>query len=281
MTEFFHDLSVNPFLINGLVAGVLAGLACGIIGPYVITKRIVFLAGAIAHIAVGGVGIALFLKYSGGSYFSGLEPVHGATAIALLAAIIIGVINEKRAEHADTLIGALWAVSMALGILLIKYTPGYQGELMSYLFGNLAYVTRSQLAWMAILDLVILATVLLFHKQFMAVCLDQQLATLQRVPVLAINLLLLCLVALTVICLTQVVGLILVIALLSLPAATVARFVIGMPALLAGATLLGILITTLPRIAVYGTAVSPESAIVLAAGGVYLVSLLMTRRVPE
>lgn len=99
MTEFFHDLSVNPFLINGLVAGVLAGLACGIIGPYVITKRIVFLAGAIAHIAVGGVGIALFLKYSGGSYFSGLEPVHGATAIALLAAIIIGVINEKRAQR--------------------------------------------------------------------------------------------------------------------------------------------------------------------------------------
>ncbi|MBC7336181.1 MAG: metal ABC transporter permease, partial [Clostridia bacterium] len=124
MTEFFQDLSVNPFLINGLVAGVLAGLACGIIGPYVITKRIVFLAGAIAHIAVGGVGIALFLKYRAALYFGGLEPVHGATAIALLAAIIIGVINEKRAEHADTLIGALWAVSMALGILLIKYTPG-------------------------------------------------------------------------------------------------------------------------------------------------------------
>lgn len=281
MIEFLTDLSDNPFLVNGLLAGLLAGLACGVIGPYVITKRIVFLAGAIAHIAVGGVGAALFLKFRFPGLFGSLEPVHGATVIALLSALVIGIINEKRAEHADTVIGALWAVSMALGILLIKFTPGYQGELMSYLFGNLVYVTQSQLVWMAVLDAVIVGAVLLFHKQFMAVCLDQQLAALQRVPVLAVNLVLLCLVALTVICLTQVVGLILVIALLSLPAATMARFVVGMPWLLLGATILGTLLTTLPRIVVYGTPISPESAIVLAAGAVYLISVLLTRRVAE
>lgn len=281
MTEFFRDFGDNPFLLNGLLAGLLAGLACGVVGPYVITKRIVFLAGAIAHIAVGGVGLALFLKHTLPQYFGLLEPVHGATFIAVISAIAIGVINEKRAEHADTVIGALWAVSMALGILLIKFTPGYQGELMSYLFGNLAYVTRGQLAWMAILDLVIVVTVLLFHKQFIAVCLDQQLAALQRIPVLQVNLILLCLVALTVICLTQVVGLILVIALLSLPAATVARFAVSMPAVIVGATIAGCLLTTLPRIAVYGTPVSPESAIVLAAGAFYLASLAISRKAHE
>jgi zinc transport system permease protein len=274
MLDFFRDISVNPFLATGLAAGVLASLACGIIGPYVVTRRVVFLSGAIAHMAVGGIGAAVFLATVFPYGFSWLQPIHGAMISALAAAVIIGFVHERVTERMDTLTGALWAVGMAAGILLIKFTPGYYGELMSYLFGNIVYVGRSDLVLMAALDGVIIVTVLVWHKRLLALCLDQEQAQLQGVNVLATNIVLLCLVALTVISLTQVVGLILVIALLSLPAATAAHHVKRMGRMMLVATVLCALLTTLPRIAVYGTPVAPESAIVLAAAGVYLASVV-------
>ena len=274
--QFFHDMAHNPFLVTGLLAGLLASLACGVIGPYVVTRRIVFLSGAIAHMAVGGVGAALFLHTVFPQAFGWLLPVHGAILAALLGALLIGFVHERAAERMDTLIGALWAIGMSVGVLLIKFTPGY-AELMTYLFGNITYVSWDDVRLMIVLDAVILATVLVCHKRLLAICLDQQQAELQGINVLAMNIVLLCLVALTVICLTQVVGLVLVIALLSLPAATAGHHVRRMAPMMALATLLCALITTLPRIAVYGTMVSPESAVVLAAAGVYLLSVLVRR----
>lgn len=277
MIQFFHDMADNPFLVTGLVAGLLASVACGIIGPYVVTRRIVFLSGAIAHIAVGGIGAALFLATVVPDWFGWLRPMHGALVWSLVAAVAIGYIDQYVTERMDTLIGALWAIGMAAGIALVKYTPGYHTELMGYLFGNIVYVSWSDVRLMIVLDAIIGGTVLLFHKRLLAICMDQEQAELQGVSVLGTNIVLLCLVALTVICLTQVVGLILVIALLSLPAATAAHHARRMGGLIVLSTLLCAGITTLPRIAVYGTRVSAESAIVLAAGGVYLVSLIFTR----
>lgn len=277
MMQFFHDLGESPFLVRGLIAGLLASLACGVIGPYVITRRIVFLSGAIAHMAVGGIGAALFLSTLFPQTFGWLLPVHGAIASALAAAVVIAIINQRVSERMDTLIGALWAVGMAVGLLLIKFTPGYQGELMTYLFGNISFVSSTDVTVMAVLDVVIVVAALVFHKRLLAICLDEQQAELQGIPVLGTNIVLLCLVALTVICLTQIVGLILVIALLSLPAATAAHHVSRMGAMMAVATLLCVLITSLPRMAIYGTRISAESAIVLAAGAVYLGSVGLRR----
>lgn len=277
MIPFFRDMAHNPFLASGLAAGLLASVACGMIGPYVVTRRIVFLSGAIAHMAVGGIGAALFLTTMFPRTFGWLSPLHGAIVSALLAALIIGYIHQRVTERMDTLIGALWAVGMAVGVMLVKFTPGYQAELMSYLFGNIVYVSWGDVRLMIALDIVIIVAVLLWHKRFLAICLDQQQAELQGVNVLTTNMVLLCLVALTVICLTQVVGLILVIALLSLPAATAAQHATRMGTMIIVATMLCALITSVPRIAVYGTPVSPESAIVLAAVSVYLLSLLVRR----
>lgn len=277
MTHFFHDMAINPFLATGLAAGLLASVACGVIGPYVVTRRIVFLAGAIAHMAVGGIGAALFLAATYPAVFGWLKPIHGAMVFSLGAAVLIGFIHERATERMDTLIGALWAVGMAAGILLIKFTPGYQAELMTYLFGNIAYVSWSDVQLMFALDAIILIVVFVWHKRLLAVCLDRQQAELQGVNVLAADIVLLCLVALTVISLTQVVGLILVIALLSLPAATAAHHVTRLGGMIAVATCLCAAVTTLPRIAVYGTAISAESAIVLAAAGVYLASTVLRR----
>jgi len=277
MTSFFQAMSDNSLLGWGLAAGLLASVACGVIGPYVVTRRIVFLAGAIAHMAVGGIGAAVFLRSRFPQSLAWLEPIHGAMLAALAAAVIIGIVHDRVAERMDTLIGALWSIGMAVGILLVKLTPGFYGELMGYLFGNIAVVGPAEVKLMLVLDVLILATVLLFHKRLLAICLDQQQAELQGINVLATNIVLLCLVALTVICLTQVVGLILVIALLSLPAATAAHHVGRMARMMVVSMLLCGLLTTVPRIAVYGTPITAESAIVLASALVYLLSVLARR----
>jgi len=140
MIPFFQDMSVNPLLLTGLLAGLLASLACGIIGPYVVTRRIVFLSGAIAHMAVGGIGAAIFARHYLPTLFGWLEPFHGAIAVSIAGAVSIGIVNEIARERLDTLIGAMWAIGMAAGILLVRYTPGYHVELMSFLFGNISVV---------------------------------------------------------------------------------------------------------------------------------------------
>ncbi len=273
MMRFFEDSITNPFLLTGLLAGLGASFACGIIGPYVITRRIVFLTGAIAHMSIGGVGAAIFLRSQWGQAFGWLSPLHGATVATLLAAVLIGLVHERIAERMDTLIGAMWAVGMSAGILLIKFTPGYETELMSYLFGNITTVSMGNVWLIVVLDVAIAVVVLVYHKRLLAICLDQEQAQLQGVNVLAVNVVLLSLVGLTVICLIQVVGLILVLALLTLPAAMAAHHVSRIVPMMLVSVLLCTLLTTLPRISVYGTQVSPESAIVLSAAGLYLVSV--------
>ena len=277
MIQFFADLGDNPFLLSGLGAGVLASLACGVIGPFVVAKRIVFLAGAIAHIAIGGIGAIIYLRFRYPEIFGELSPIYGAIAVSVLAAIALGVLHNRVGEHLDTIVGALWALGMAVGILLVKLTPGYQTELMSYLFGNLVYVGRSELALIALLNLIVLVVVVLFYKRFFAVCLDAEQATLQGVPVLLTEIVLLILVALTVIVLTQIVGLILVIALLSLPAATAGRLASRLTSIIWLSIGICTFLTTVPRVMVYGSPVSPEPAIVLAAATLYLIAVVIQR----
>lgn len=278
--SFFQDMAHNPFLLPGLAGGLLAGLACGLIGPYVMTRRIVFLGGAIAHVAVGGLGAAIYLRHLAPETLDWLQPIHGAAIVSVLAALLLARLEPAagRAGTAwppvpmDTLIGALWAVAMAAGILLVKLTPGYHTDLMSYLFGNLAYVDWNDVRLMLGLVAVVFVTVLLYQKRFLALCLDPEQMQLQGVRARGTSAVLLVLVALTVIVLTQVVGLILVIALLSLPAATAGLVTRRLPSMILLSIVIAVLLTTIPRIAVYGTRVSPEPAIVLTAGLVFLLA---------
>jgi len=280
MLDFFRDTAVNPFLVTGLAAGGLASVACGAVGPYVVTRRLVFLAGALAHVAVGGVGAAVWLEHAFPGTFGGLAPLYGGIAAAIAAAPLLALLRHRVRERLDTVVGALWAIGMAVGVLLIKLTPGYQTELMGYLFGNLAFVTWGDVALLGALAAVVVAVTFAFHRRFLALCLDPQQARLQGISVPWTDTVLLLVVALTVIALTRIVGLVLVIALISLPAATAGRLVGRLPAMVGVSILLCALLTTAPRIAVYGTAVSPEAAIVLAAGAVYLVGAAVGRRPP-
>jgi len=273
MADFFRDMAVNPFLLSGLVAGLLASVACGLVGPYIVARRSVFLAGAIAHTAVGGVGGAIWLRYALPELFGWITPLHGALAVALASAVVIALLQHTAGQRADTVIGALWAVGMAVGVLLFKLTPGYHAHLMNYLFGNIALVDWSYVRLLATLDGVIVLAVLLLHKRFVALCLDEEQLALQGVSVLGTEIALLCLVALTVICLVQIVGLILVLALVCLPAATAQRLVARLSSMMIVCTIVCLLLTTVPRAVVYGTSASAEAAIVLAAVVVYLLSL--------
>jgi zinc transport system permease protein len=198
------------FFRNALLAGLLASIACGIIGSYVVVKRMVALSGGISHAAFGGIGLG---------YFLGFDPILGAVGFALAVSTGIGILREKAVQNLDTLIGAVWAAGMALGILFISLTPGYAPDLFSYLFGNILLVPQGDLLLMAVLALVIIGAVIIVYSPLLAVTFDEEYARVMNLPVTALMLLLLGLTALTVVMLIRVVGIILVIALLTLPAA--------------------------------------------------------------
>lgn len=266
MEGFFSTLLGESFLQNALLGGLLASIGCGIMGSYVLVKRISFLAGGISHTALGGMGIA---------YFFGKLPIYGALAAAIIAALFIGWASLRRRQHEDTLIGAFWAIGMAVGVLFIARTPGYNVDLMSYLFGNILLVRHADLYLMAALDAIIVLVTLAFYNQFLAVCFDARFARLRGVPVDFFYLLLLCLVALTVVLLIQVVGLILVIALLTLPAAIAAQYAQSLNRMMLLATLLGMGFTLCGLYIAYQFDLPAGATIILLAGTVYLLVTLL------
>jgi zinc transport system permease protein len=264
---FLEAVAQYPFLQHALIGGVLTSVGCGIMGAYVVARRIGYLAGGIAHSVLGGMGIA---------YFLGASPVGGALVAALAAAMIIGWVSLRWRQQEDTIIGALWAVGMATGIVFISRTPGYNADLMSYLFGNILLITRAQLYLVAGLDALVVTLVVLFRKQLLAVSFDEQFARLRGVHVEAVYLMLLCLVALTVVTLIQVVGLILVIALLTLPAAIAGQYLRSMAAIMLAAMGLGAMFIGGGLALSFNLDLPSGAVVILLAGLAYFVSTALT-----
>ena len=264
MFEFFDALRTQTFLQNALAGGILASLACGIIGPYVVVKRIVFISGGIAHTVLAGVGLALVL---------GLHPLAGAIPCALLAAIFIGLIGLRARQREDTIIGACWVIGMAVGLILFAQVPGYNTDLMSYLFGDILMVSSGNLSIIMGLDILIAVFTLLFYKQFLAVCFDEEYARVQGVRVEPVYLLLLCLIALTVIVLMQVIGIVLVIGLLTLPAATAGLFARSVAWMMLIAAILGVLFTMIGIWISYTLDFPTGPTIAILSGAAYLLSI--------
>ncbi len=196
------------FMQNALAAGVLASVACGVIGSLVVVNRLVFLAGGVAHAAYGGVGLA---------FFFGLPVLPCTIGFTLGASGLMGWASLRRGERADTLVGVLWAAGMAFGILLLDLTPGYNVDLMSYLFGSILTVPASDLWAMAGLDALLLCVVYFYYKDLLALAFDREFAGTCGVHVTLLHFMQLALVAVSVVMVIQVVGLILVIALMSIP----------------------------------------------------------------
>jgi len=268
LNSFLEVVSSQSFMQNAIAGGILASVACGAIGSYVVVKKIGYLAGGIAHAVLGGMGIA---------YYLGRSPIEGALVSAIVFAFILGWVSLRMQQQEDTIIGALWAGGMAVGILFISQTPGYNVDLMSFLFGNILMIASEDLYWIAGLDLIILVIVFLFYKQFISVSFDEEFARLRGIPVERFYLLFLSLVALTVVILIQIVGLILVIALLTLPAAIAGLYVRSLSLMMILAALFGMIFTTGGLAISYQPDLPPGPTIILLAGAFYLISLILNR----
>lgn len=276
MIEFWQAIAApgNGFLRLALLAGLLASIASGVVGSYVVSRRITYLAGGIAHCVLGGVGIAGYLQVTLG--WEWLHPLHGALAAALLGACVMGGISIWAKEREDTVISAIWVIGMATGILFISVTPGYAVDPMSYLFGDILLVSQGDIKLIAGLNVAILLITVAFYKQLLAVCFDEEFARLRGVKVRRFYLLLLIMTALTVVSLVLVVGIVLAIALLALPAATAGHFSKTLWQMMGIAVLLSAVVTTMGLSLSYAPDLPSGPMIVLLSGAVYLVVSIFT-----
>ena len=252
------------FMRNALMAGVLVSIACGVIGTYVVIKRIVFISGGIAHAAYGGIGMGYFFNFS---------PVIGAIFFSLASAFGMGMVQRKTRQRADTIIGVMWAIGMAIGIIFIDKSEGYKADLMSYLFGSILTVPSSDLIIMLVLNLIIIALVGMFYKELQAISFDETFASVENVPVNTIYMILLAMIALTVVMLMRVVGLIMVIALLTIPSAISALFVKDIKKMMVLSSVLGVLFTTSGLFLSYFWNLTSGATIILVSGVAYLLAL--------
>ena len=254
------------FMRNALLAGMLVSVSCGIIGSLVVVNRIVFISGGIAHAAFGGVGLG---------FFCGFSPFLGAAIFASGVSLIMGAVSLKSKHRADTIIGVLWAIGMAVGIILIDLTPGYHVDLMSYLFGSILAVPAADIWLMLPLDGFILLVVLLFYKEFVALSYDEQFAFVVGVPVKTLYLLLLGMTALSIVMIIRVVGLILVIALLTIPPFIAEKYTRSLGQMMVLSSILSICFTLSGLWLSYVFDLTSGATIILVAGVGFFISLVL------
>ena len=230
MAEIFQ----YTFIRNAIIAAVLVNIACGIVGTFIVVKRIALLSGGISHATFGGIGLG---------YFLGINPIITAIPFSLASAFAIGVLSKKGKLSEDTAIGIFWTAGMALGIIFINLTPGYAPDLFSYLFGNILTIPISDLYIMLALDLVVVILVIVFFKELMAISLDEEFSAVIGIPNNVFYVMLLMLVSLSAVLLIRIVGIILVIALLTIPAAICRQFTYNIKNLIISSMITGTILT--------------------------------------
>ena len=256
------------FMRNALLAGLLASIMCGVIGTFVVVNRIVFISGGISHAAYGGVGLA---------FFFGLSPILGILGFSLLISVIMASVSMRAKQRADTIIGVLWAVGMALGVILLDLTPGYNVNLMSYLFGSILTVPTSDLWLMLVLDGLVIITVSYFYHDLVSLSYDEQFAKVRGVPVRLLYLVLIAMIAVSVVMVIQVVGLILVMALLTIPPYIAEKFSGSILQMMAYSVLLNIFFTTTGLWLSYSFNLTSGASIIMVAAAGFVLSLLVER----
>jgi zinc transport system permease protein len=260
------------FVRNALMAGVLVSVVCGVIGTLVVVNRIVFLAGGIAHAAYGGIGLAFFM---------GWPYAVGTTGVSILSAGVMAAVTLKARHRVDAMVGVIWAVGMAIGVVLLDLTPGYNVDLMSYLFGSILAVPGSDLWQMAAIGIAVIAIVTWYYNDFLAMSYDDEFARLRNVPVTFLYCLLLGMVALTVVMIIRVVGLILVIALLTIPPFIAEKFTGSLRAMMVLSSILSCLFTIAGLWLSYLFNLTSGATIILVAAAGFLTSVLWEHLKPR
>lgn len=253
---------------NALLAGLLTSVICGVIGTLVVVNRIVFLSGGIAHASYGGIGLA---------FFCGWPYLLGMLGFALGGAVIMALVTLKMKHRADTIIGVVWAVGMATGIILLDLTPGYNVDLMSYLFGSILTVPASDLWIMLWVGVLICGVVTFYYNDFLAMSYDEEFAQIRGVPVRFLYLLLIGMIAVAIVVIIQIVGLILVIALMTIPPFMAERYVRSLFKMMIISSLLGMIFTIGGLWLAYAYNLTSGASIILVAGTGFFVSLGLER----
>ena len=235
------ELIKYDFFVNAFLASLLAAISCGIVGTYIVSRRIVFISGGITHASFGGIGMG---------YYLGINPLIGAGIFSVLSGMGIQLFSSKGKVREDSSIAIWWSLGMAIGIIFVYLTPGYAPNLMSYLFGSILLITQTDLLWMVLMDGAIIATILICYNRFLAIAFNEELARLRGVPTLRYELIYHVLTALTVVLLVRMTGIVLAIALLTLPAATAGKLVTRLDAMM----LLGVVLSF--GVSVLGLAIS-------------------------
>jgi zinc transport system permease protein len=271
MTDFFDALT-DPnvaFLRCALVVGLLASVSLGIVGSYVVTRRITYIAAAISHCVLGGIGAAFYLSDALG--WTWCNPMLGAMAAALLSAIIIGLVSLYAKQREDSVISAVWSLGMAIGLVFLYKTNHYAGA-MAYLFGDIMLVSMRDVWIVLAMDAVVVALGLGFYPKLLALCFDDEFAELRGVRTKLLYMMLLCLTAVTVVLLVRVVGIVLVIALLTLPAAVAGHFARQLWQMMAVAVLCCMAFVTSGIAVSYPLNLPSGPVIILIAGAAYLLA---------
>ncbi|HWR92098.1 MAG TPA: metal ABC transporter permease [Desulfobacterales bacterium] len=253
------------FMRNALAAGILVSLVCGVIGTLVVVNRIVFLAGGIAHAAYGGIGLAFFMDW---------PFVAGTTSFSLLAAAAMAAVTLKAKHRADAMVGVIWAVGMAAGVILLDLTPGYNVDLMSYLFGSILAVPASDLWQMGAIGAGVILVVAWYYNDLLAMSYDDEFARLRNVPVTFLYCLLLGMIAVTVVMIIRVVGLILVIALLTIPPFIAEKFTGSLRSMMVASSALSCLFTLTGLWLSYLLNLTSGATIILVAAAGFILSHL-------
>lgn len=254
------------FMQNALLASILASVICGIIGVIIVEKELVMMSGGISHTSYGGIGLG---------YLLGFEPIIGAFIFSVAAALGIGYIKKKGGARTDVIIGIAWALGMALGVLFIAMMPGYPPDISSYLFGNILTVTKSDIWLIAVLTVVVFAVVAILFNTWKTYLFDEEFASVIGIKTGFLDYLIFILIALSVVALIRVVGIILVIALLTIPAATAAL----LTSRLKGRMLLAVIFSCLYCVAglwfSYEVNIaSGASVVIVSAAGYFIVSVV-------
>ncbi len=251
------------FMKNAIYAGILASVIFGVIGTYVVVKRIVFISGGIAHASFGGVGLSFYL---------GINPLIGALIFAVSSALGVGLIGRKKVQREDTAIGIIWAVGMALGALFYYITPGYITSPSSFLFGNLLMIGTLDIYLLLGLSILMVLTVILFYHRLQAVSFDEEFSRVVGVNTTAVYLLLLTLIGFSIVFLIKFVGIILVIAMLSIPASISSTVTHDMRKIMVYSTLLSLVFVLSGLWLSYQWNTPAGPTIILLAGGVFLIN---------
>jgi zinc transport system permease protein len=253
------------FMRHALMAGLLASVICGVMGTLVVVNRIAFLSGGIAHAAYGGIGLALFL---------GWNYLVCTLGFSLVAAMLMALVSLKLKHRSDTIIGVIWALGMALGIILVDLSPGYNVDLMSYLFGSILTVPAFDLLIMLVICLLTIGFVTFYYQGLIAFSYDEEFAQIRGVPVKALYFTLIAILAVAIVMLIQVVGLILVIALLTIPPFIVEKYTRSLAQMMLASSMLGVVFTISGLWLAYAFNLTSGASIIMVAGGVFFLDFL-------